>query len=216
MKGEHAFKTFQDDPNLFQVYHDGFRTQIEKWPINPLDIYINQLGKGGGRECQPLVIADFGCGEARLASSLLDKHKVYSFDLVAVNDRVTVCDITHVPLEDKSVDIGIFCLSLMGVNFMDYLREAHRVLKFHGILKITEVVSRFPEGVQNFIHMMKEDIGFETISIDKSNSHFFMMEFKKSSYVVPNKRRRHDFNSNHHHNRRPSSVLLKPCIYKKR
>ncbi len=34
----------------------------------------------------------------------------------------------QVPLENKSVDIVIFCLSLMGTNFMDYLVEAHRIL----------------------------------------------------------------------------------------
>jgi ribosomal RNA-processing protein 8 len=36
---------------------------------------------------------------------------------------------TNVPLEDNTLDIAIFCLSLMGTNFFDYLKEAFRVLK---------------------------------------------------------------------------------------
>ena len=35
----------------------------------------------------------------------------------------------QVPLGDASVDVAVFCLSLMGTNLADYLTEAHRVLK---------------------------------------------------------------------------------------
>ena len=42
-------------------------------------------------------IADFGCGDARLAESL-PQHKVYSFDLVATKPCITVCDIAKVGL----------------------------------------------------------------------------------------------------------------------
>jgi len=55
-----------------------------------------------------------GCGEAHLALSV--KNKVHSFDLVAVNERITACDMAHVPLKDGCVDIVVFCLALMGVN----------------------------------------------------------------------------------------------------
>lgn len=73
------------------------------------------------------VVADFGCGEAELSKSV--KQQVHSFDLVAKNESVTACDMAHVPLEDSSVDVAVFCLSLMGTNLQDYLTEAHRVLK---------------------------------------------------------------------------------------
>lgn len=33
------------------------------------------------------------------------------------------------PLGSSSVDVAVFCLSLMGTNFPSYLREAHRTLK---------------------------------------------------------------------------------------
>ena len=73
------------------------------------------------------MIADFGCGEAKLAQSLT--NKVYSFDFVAANDRVTKCDMKKVPLAAQTCDIVVFCLSLMGTNVTEFLCEAHRVLK---------------------------------------------------------------------------------------
>lgn len=72
-------------------------------------------------------MADFGCGEARLSASV--PNRVHSFDLVALNDRVTVCDMANTPLEEQSVDVAVFCLSLMGTNLRDYLMEANRSLK---------------------------------------------------------------------------------------
>ena len=69
------------------------------------------------RNCEKLVIADFGCGEARLAQALSSTCKqIYSFDLVALNDNITVCDFSKTPLENESIDIAVFCLSLMGTN----------------------------------------------------------------------------------------------------
>jgi len=55
--------------------------------------------------------------------------KVRSFDLVKVNDLVEVCDMANVPLDDDSVDVAIFCLSLMGTNFLAFVREACRYTK---------------------------------------------------------------------------------------
>ncbi|KAG8366904.1 hypothetical protein BUALT_Bualt16G0016400 [Buddleja alternifolia] len=47
------------------------------------------------------------------------------------------------PLDSSSVDVAVFCLSLMGINFPSYLQEANRVLKPRGWLLIAEVKSRF-------------------------------------------------------------------------
>ncbi len=75
------------------------------------------------------VIADFGCGEARLAQAVGSTLTVHSFDLVAANTLVTACDMANTPLESESVEIAVFCLSLMGTNLKDFLKEANRVLK---------------------------------------------------------------------------------------
>lgn len=42
---------------------------------------------------------------------------------------VTECDMAHLPAENSAADIVIFCLSLMGTNISDYIKEARRVLK---------------------------------------------------------------------------------------
>lgn len=86
-------------------------------------------------------VADFGCGEARLATAVPQKT-VYSFDLVALNDRVTACDMAHTNLPSASVDVAVFCLSLMGTNYPDFLKEARRVLTDKGHLLIAEVLTR--------------------------------------------------------------------------
>ena len=67
-----------------------------------------------------------GCGDAVLGTSLSSSNKVYSFDLVSKNDNVIAADIANVPLQNNSVDIVVFCLSLMGSNISDFLTEAHR------------------------------------------------------------------------------------------
>lgn len=76
---------------------------------------------------QNFIIADFGCGDAKLAKSV--PHKVHSFDLVSTDDSIIACDMANVPLKTVSVDVAVFCLSLMGTNLKDYFREANRVLK---------------------------------------------------------------------------------------
>ena len=43
--GKEALEMFQDDPEAFQVYHHGFQSQVSRWPVNPLDVIIKQLGK---------------------------------------------------------------------------------------------------------------------------------------------------------------------------
>ena len=120
-------------------------------------------------------IADFGCGDAKIARHFdknRDKNlndnsnnysiKVVSFDLIALNKYVTECDISNVPLEDESMDMVVFCLSLMGTNFHEYLIEAHRVLKPNGMLKIAEVRSRF-YGINKFEKFLSR-CGFDVVA----------------------------------------------------
>ena len=86
------------------------------------------------RNCEKLVIADFGCGEARLAQALSSSCKqIHSFDLVALNDKITVCDFSKTPLENESIDIAVFCLSLMGTN----LRYTNNYVCYKYIKRIT-------------------------------------------------------------------------------
>ncbi|CAG8572529.1 187_t:CDS:2 [Ambispora gerdemannii] len=146
--GTSAHQLFQENPLLFEEYHEGFRSVVEAWPVNPVDVLIRYL-KGKSAD---IVVADLGCGEAKLAKAV--PNKVLSFDLVANNDRVIGCDIAKLPVPDSFFDIAIFCLSLMGTNYIDYLKEAYRTLKTSGELKIAEVVSRFTD-INAFIDAVK-------------------------------------------------------------
>jgi ribosomal RNA-processing protein 8 len=100
------------------------------------------------------VDGDFGCGEAQLAEIL--PNKVYSIDHVAINTKVTACDMTHTPLENAALDVAVFSLSLMGLNYVDYLKEAHRTLKFGGFLKIAEPISRWTEKKAELLSRITE------------------------------------------------------------
>ena len=73
----------------------------------------------------------------RLLEEFGDK-RVYSFDHVAINDKVTVCDMKTVPLPDEAIDIAVFSLSLMGRNWSDYIAEAKRCLATNGYLLMAE------------------------------------------------------------------------------
>jgi len=97
-------------------------------------------------------IADLGCGTASL-SYRLQAHlrplnvTVHSYDLSKPSGPsaplVTVADISALPLADNSVDIAIFCLALMGTNWLDFIDEAYRVLRWKGELWVSEIKSRF-------------------------------------------------------------------------
>jgi ribosomal RNA-processing protein 8 len=97
-------------------------------------------------------IADLGCGTAplayRLQPHLNDLHiTLHSFDLSKPTGPsaplVTVADISALPLQDNSVDVAIFCLALMGTNWLDFIDEAYRILRWRGELWVSEIKSRF-------------------------------------------------------------------------
>ena len=154
------------------------------------------------RQDSKAVIADLGCGEARLARSV--PNPVHSLDLVAANDTVTVADIAHTPLGDASVDIVVFCLSLMGTNIKDFIFEAARILKSGGTLKIAELESRFQGedmSVDKFIQSV-EKYGFQNSWKDLKKDFFYFVDFKKVSEVKKKKKL--------------PEIALKACMYKKR
>ncbi|KAK2579379.1 hypothetical protein KPH14_003243 [Odynerus spinipes] len=188
-------KYFKEDPDAFKAYHDGYKQQVEQWPLNPLDVMIESIKNMPNDR----VIADFGCGEALLAASV--PQKVHSFDLISVNERVRACDMAHTPLLTSSTHVVVFCLSLMGTNLGDYILEANRVLKKDGILKIAEIESRFDQ-IDDFIKILN-DYGFINTWKDLSQNLFYFLDFKKVKDITTNR------------NKLPE-ITLKSCIYKKR
>jgi ribosomal RNA-processing protein 8 len=135
-----SLKLFSDQPDLFSLYHEGFDSQVKDWPVNPIQLFINQLQK-----LDNVIVADMGCGQAEIAQKLHKQLTIHSFDLHAANEFITCCDIRKTPLKNESVDICIFSLSLMGTNLSEFILESNRILKSKGILKIAEVKSRLDE-----------------------------------------------------------------------
>ena len=145
-----------NNPEEWAHYHTLYRQLRETWPVVPFKEEIRWLSERDG-----YTVGDFGCGEAFIAAEAGDKHTIHSFDHVAVDKRVNACDIAHVPLEDDTLDLAIFCLSLMGSNFTDYIREARRCLHIDGTLHIWEAASYF-DDVKKFAGALAK-LGFGQI-----------------------------------------------------
>lgn len=100
-------------------------------------------------------IADLGCGDATLASSLASTKKalkisILSFDLAKGDtpnaQLITVADITNLRaagVNEGSVDLAICCLSLMGTNWVAVVDECARVVRGGGEFWVAEIKSRF-------------------------------------------------------------------------
>ncbi|KAL2153121.1 hypothetical protein VTH82DRAFT_4276 [Thermothelomyces myriococcoides] len=166
-----AFQLFEESPEMFNEYHEGFRRQVEVWPENPVDGYIadikarakvrfpprdrsgpvtaSQLPLPRLSSSKTCTIADLGCGDAKLATTLQPLAKklqldIRSFDLqTGGSPLVTRADIANLPLPDGSVDVAIFCLALMGTNWLAFIEEAYRILRWRGELWVAEIKSRF-------------------------------------------------------------------------
>lgn len=178
-----AFSLFQESPDMFNEYHEGFRRQVGVWPENPVEGYLADIRQRGRvrfpskethrhkksqqqqqeqqdeskGDIQPLprnratgtcTIADLGCGDARLASELHSDKKrlrldILSFDLHSPHPLVTKADVANLPVANGTVDVAIFCLALMGTNWVDFIEEAYRVLRWKGELWVAEIKSRF-------------------------------------------------------------------------
>ncbi len=124
LKDDNPVEVFDSNIELFQKYHTAYTERKQHWPSDPLDLIIKFIKK---KVPKTGVIADFGCGEARLALSV--PNTVHSFDLFSLNERVTACEMSSTPLKDQTVDLAVFCLSLMGTEVSKYIAEANRVLK---------------------------------------------------------------------------------------
>jgi superfamily II DNA or RNA helicase len=144
------------NPEEWYQYHHLYRAARETWQEIPYEKIAEKL-----QNYTNLQIGDFGCGEAKLAE-LLPNHQVHSFDHIAINAKVCACDISHTPLPDATLDVAIFSLSLMGLNYADYLQEAHRTLKGGGSLLIAETISRWTDKKHELLDLITS-LGFTVV-----------------------------------------------------
>ncbi|KAG8898824.1 25S rRNA (adenine645-N1)-methyltransferase [Tulasnella sp. 403] len=206
-----SHQMMKDDPMIFEDYHAGFRRQVTSWPTNPVTHYISTLSSYS----KNILIADLGCGEAALAKALIPKgFHVMSFDLVSDGEFIIeadICDRLPLPGTESGggriVDVVVCALSLMSSNWPQCMKEARRVLKDSGELKIAEVTSRFTD-INAFISMVSS-IGFQLIRQEQPTSHFTLFDFKVAAPSNPSPKEWKAV-------MKKGASLLKPCEYKRR
>ena len=117
------------------MYHTLYREARSTWPEVPFQVLAEWL-----KRRPDWLVGDFGCGEAELAK--LVPNKVYSFDHVAVNESVIACDMAATGLLTRR-STSLYSLCRNGAELSHYLREAYRLMRYGGWLKIAEPASRW-------------------------------------------------------------------------
>jgi len=160
------------DPEEFYLYHSLYRKARETWTEIPFQVIAEQINKR-----PDLVIGDFGCGEALLSKSI--RNKVYSFDHVAINPSVISCDMSKTGMDSEILDVAVFSLSLMGVNWKDYLVEAYRLLRVGGYLKVAEPASNWSKDQFAELRQGIEAAGFHIQGEHRLSSKFIYIDAAK-------------------------------------
>ena len=92
------------------------------------------------------------------------------------------CAIAHTHLPDTRLDVAIFSLSLMGLNYADYLQEAHRTLKGGGSLLIAETISRWTDKKRELLDLIT-NLGFIIVK-EQESDHFLYINATKPLIAV--------------------------------
>ena len=167
-------KTIQErlkkDKSEWEYYHTLYREKRKEWNEIP---YVEISKKLKGRE--DWLIADLGCGENLLSKEI--NNKVLSFDYVGIDDSVTECDISNLPLKDNEVDVSVFSLSLMGSNYNEYLNEGYRILKPYGNMFIVEPKKKWENNSDKLISQL-ESIGMKVVESYTSSRFLYIQCLK--------------------------------------
>ena len=162
------------NPKIWVKYHALYREARKTWNEIPYKIIADKIGKE-----KQYIVADLGCGENLLKLELTNST-VKGYDHIAIDENVTSCDISKLPLNNESVNISVLSLSLMGSNSINYIKEAHRILKSQGWIYIAEPIVKFldEEKLTKFKKEL-EEIGFELFPEDKHEKFIYFKGIKK-------------------------------------
>lgn len=161
----------KENPEEWYQYHTLYKERRQEWNEIPYEVIGKKIGSR-----PDWVVGDFGCGENLLSKEIT--NKVHAFDHVAIDETVTACDISNVPLKDSVLDVVVFSLSLMGTNYRDYLTEGHRTLRPFGLIMICEPKSKW-EGKENELVDTLKEIGF-TANIERITDKFIYITGTKN------------------------------------
>jgi len=118
------------------------------------------------------MIGDFGCGEAKILEAF-GEERVKSFDHVAINSNVSICNMKSVPLPDEAIDIAVFSLSLMGKNWIEYISEAKRCLAPYGYILIAETTKSM-KGRLSKLKSVIEQCEFDIYNVEERGDFTFI------------------------------------------
>jgi predicted nucleotidyltransferase len=138
-----------EDPGEWQLYQSLYRRARRSFSEQPREVIAREL-----RAHPEWTVGDFGCGDALLAESL--PNQVVSMDHLGTDPSIVVCDIAETPLCDGVLDAAVFALSLVGANWPEYLREAHRTLRPGGRIYVAELEDRWEGGLEPLLSALRE------------------------------------------------------------
>ncbi len=135
------------DRNTWELYHREYKKIREDWELVPINQVVGQLSIMIDENA--IVIGDFGCGEAIIASHFSAKPNVivHSYDLHQSNDCVVVADISNlkaVGVSDNYFDVIVCCLA-SNSQFQKKINEIKRTIKPKGLVIIWQPVSSSAE-----------------------------------------------------------------------
>ena len=166
-------RRFNESPDEWYLYHSLYKEARQSWIEVPYAVIAESLSKR-----PDWIIGDFGCGEALLSTII--PNKVFNFDHVAINESVEACDMTRTNLPDETLDVAVFSLSLMGLNWPDYIREAHRVLRPGGFIEIAEPASKWGDGKLEDLRSVMVTAGFQVVGEPKRSQQFVYLKAVKA------------------------------------
>ena len=163
-------EALQQSPEDWFYYHTLYRQKRKGWPEIP---YI-EIAK---RITRPdFIVADLGCGE-NLLKNEIPNNPVLSFDHIAIDESVTACDISDIPLGDEQVDVAVLSLALMGSNSESYIQEARRILKNMGYLIIAEPKKKWEDRLDKLVEILN-NAGFKELITHESKQFIYLQSFK--------------------------------------
>lgn len=144
-----------DNGKNWKKYHETREVAKNSWEEDPVDVIAEMINAEGNGN----VIADLGCGMAKLNTLVGNNNKVYSVDFYSDNENVIKADATELSeyIKDEELDIAVYCLSLWGTNWQDNFKEAYRMITSkRGELFICEPNNKF--GVEGHYGTIDEFI----------------------------------------------------------
>jgi len=165
--------------DVFIRYHKIYRAEYKEWPVKPDQEIIQKIKLLADN----LKIADFGCGDARIADAF--PGRVKSFDIHVIEDptKITQCDVTNVEQMRKHIpdwerNIVVICLALHSTNWRDYVKEAARCLPKGGQIFIAETTSKLLKTQKGELPSVLEQNGFK-IDEQYTKGSFTFIEARK-------------------------------------